>query len=225
MPRTAAFSLPATVGAVLALCLATALAPPVSAASVPFDKSWKVQRFSIFSGNDYDFNGSSMSVVSDGTVSIAYRPLAESAWGARAAQWAWSVTDGVPATDLTQKGGDDRNLALYFVFLPEADAKALQGASITRLLNEDAIRALVYVWGGDHARGDVLPSPYLGDRGKTVVLRGSGTGAHMENVDLAQDYARAFGGTPGALVGIAVSGDSDDTETRIDARLSDLAVD
>lgn len=59
----------------------------------------------------------------------------------------------MPATDLTQKGGDDRNLAVYFVFLPEAQARELQGASITRLLNEDAIRALVYVWGGDHGRG------------------------------------------------------------------------
>ena len=208
----------------LGLALSGAAALPLAAATVPFNDSWKVQRFSLFSGNDYGFNGSSLSVASDGTVSIAYRPLSQSAWGARKASWSWAVSEGVPPTDLTRKGGDDRNLALYFVFLPEGEAQALQGASITRLLGEDAIRALVYVWGGDHARGAVLPSPYLGARGKTVVLRGSGTGSHGESVDLAADYARAFGGMPGALVGIAVSGDSDDTNSRIDASVSGLAV-
>ncbi|MHA7876858.1 DUF3047 domain-containing protein [Roseivivax sp.] len=200
------------------------LAAPLQAAQVPFNDSWKVQRFSLFSGNDYGFGGDSLSVASDGTVSIAYRPLSEGAWGAESAGWSWSVSQGVPATDLTQKGGDDRNLALYFVFLPEARAEELKGASITRLLNEDDIRALVYVWGGDHARGAVLPSPYLGARGKTVVLRPAGTGSHRENVDLAADYARAFGGSPEALVGIAVSGDSDDTDSMIRADVSGLTV-
>ncbi len=210
----------------LALPLAALAAYPVSAASVPFSNdTWKVQRFSLFSGNDYDFEGDRLSVVSDGTVSIAYRPLAPENWDARRAEWSWQVSESVPATDLTRKGGDDRNLAVYFVFLPEAAAQDLQGASITRLLNEEAIRALVYVWGGDHARGDVLPSPYLGARGKTVVLRPSGTGQHGETVDLAADYARAFGdGAPGALVGIAVSGDSDDTDSRIEGAISGLAV-
>lgn len=71
----------------------------------------------------------------------------------------------------------------------------------------------------------MLPSPYLGERGKTVVLRAAGTGAHGEDIDLAADYARAFGSdAPGALVGIAVSGDSDDTESRIDASIRNLAV-
>ncbi|QFS82637.1 hypothetical protein FIU97_07445 [Roseivivax sp. THAF40] len=223
MPKIFRFSArPVLSGALLAASLAL----PVGAASVPFeDSAWKVQRFSLFSGNDYGFEGDSLSVASDGTVSIAYRPLAPANWGARSASWSWSVDASVPATDLTQKGGDDRNLAVYFVFLPEAQARELQGASITRLLNEDAIRALVYVWGGDHGRGDVLPSPYLGERGKTVVLRAAGTGAHGEDIDLAADYARAFGSdAPGALVGIAVSGDSDDTESRIDASIRNLAV-
>lgn len=208
--------------AAFALCLAAAL--PASAASVAFNDSWSVQRFSLFSGNEYGFNGSSLSVISEGSVSIAFRPLSEGAWGARRAAWRWSVSEGVPPTDLTRKGGDDRNLALYFVFLPRAEAQRLQGASIRQLLSEETIRALVYVWGGAHPRGAVLPSPYLGARGKTVVLRGSGTGSHAESVDLAADYARAFGGRPEALVGIAVSGDSDDTDSAIRGTIRNLTV-
>lgn len=209
---------------VVAAALTSLLALPAMAAPVPFDGSWKTQKFSLFSSNQYGFNGSSVSVVSDGSVSLAYRPLGTSYWGATSAQWAWRVDEGVPATDLRQKGGDDRNLALYFVFLPESEAQRLQGSSVRRLLNNDAARVLVYVWGGAHNRGAVLNSPYLGDRGKTIVLRGSGTGTASENVNLARDYGNAFGGGTAALVGVALSGDSDDTDTRIRAAISNLQV-
>ncbi|MCL3880751.1 DUF3047 domain-containing protein [Marivita sp. GX14005] len=204
-----------------AFCL-TAL--PVFAAPVAFDGAWKTQRFSLFSANSYGFNGGSLSVASDGSVSLAYRELPPGFANARSARWTWQVSEGVPATDLTRKGGDDRNLALYFVFLPASQAAALRGSSVRQLLTNDAARVLVYVWGGAHKRGAVLPSPYLGSRGKTVVLRGSGTGRASENVDLARDYARAFGGGDAALVGLAVSGDSDDTNSRIRASISDLRV-
>jgi len=113
---------------------------------------------------------------------------------------------------------------LYFVFLPKAEAQRLKGTKITRLLDNDAVRVLIYVWGGAHTRGAMLDSPYLGTRGKTVVLRGSGTGEAREAVDLQADYARAFGGPLTSLVGLAISGDSDDTDSRIAARISGLTL-
>lgn len=195
-----------------------------SAAPVSFDGSWKHQRFSLFSSNSYGFNGSSVSVKSDGAVSLAYRALDQQLWSATNARWAWQVNAGVPPTDLARKGGDDRNLAIYFVFLPKARAEQLKGAKVTKLLREETARVLVYVWGGDVRRGQVLASPYLGARGKTVVLRGAGTGAFNEDVDLARDFGRAFGGAPEALVGLAISGDSDDTDSRIQAVISNLQI-
>lgn len=201
----------------------TVLAMPALAAPVSFDGSWKTQKFSLFSSNKYGFNGNSVSVSSDGSVSLAYRRLDASYWDASSAQWSWRVDEGVPATDLRKKGGDDRNLALYFVFLPEDQAEALKGASVRKLLTNNAARVLVYVWGGAHNRGAVLSSPYLGNRGKTIVLRGSGTGSASENVNLARDYGNAFGGNA-ALVGVALSGDSDDTNSRIRASISGLRV-
>ena len=206
----------------LAIAL-TVLAMPALAAPVSFDGSWKTQKLSLFSSNKYGFNGNSVSVSSDGSVSLAYRRLDASYWDASSAQWSWRVDEGVPATDLRKKGGDDRNLALYFVFLPEDQAEALKGASVRKLLTNKAARVLVYVWGGAHNRGAVLSSPYLGNRGKTIVLRGSGTGSASENVNLARDYGNAFGGNA-ALVGVALSGDSDDTNSRIRASISGLRV-
>jgi hypothetical protein len=211
-------------GRLFAAALISVLALPAFAAPVSFDGSWKTQKFSLFSSNKYGFNGNSVSVSSDGSVSLAYRALDTGFWNATSAKWSWQVDEGVPATDLRKKGGDDRNLALYFVFLPQAEAQTLKGASVRKLLTNDAARVLVYVWGGAHKRGAVLGSPYLGNRGKTIVLRGSGTGKADENVNLARDYANAFGGSGAALVGVALSGDSDDTNSRIRASISGLSV-
>ncbi|MFK7938722.1 MAG: DUF3047 domain-containing protein [Roseovarius sp.] len=193
-----------------------------AAGPVTFDAAWKTQRFSLFSANSYGFNGNAVTLASDGAVSLAYRALDDTKWQAAGASWDWQVTEGVPATDLRPKGGDDRNIALYFVFLPPDEAERLKGSNVRKLLRNDAVRVLVYVWGGDHARGSMLDNPYLGPRGKTIVLRGSGTGSTSETVNLAQDYSRAFGSGDMALVGLALSGDSDDTDSRIRARVSNL---
>lgn len=205
--------------------LFAALALPAQAAGpVAFDKAWKEQGFSLFSGNDYRFGGAALDVASDASVSIAWRALPAAFRGVTRAGWAWSVSQSVPPTDLTRKGGDDRNLALYFVFVPKAQADGLQNAGLRKLLRNDQVRVLVYVWGGGHKRGAVLPSPYLDTRGKTVVLRGAGTGSHRESIDLAGDLTRAFGARDMALVGLAVSGDSDDTDSMIRGRISGLTL-
>lgn len=207
----------------LALPLLLAAAP-LAAEPISFN-GWTEQRFSLFQQVDYGFSGSRLSVSSDDAASMTYRRLPAGSWGATSANWSWAVSQSVPATDLTRKGGDDRNLSLYFVFLPEAEAQRIgEGGSIRSLLNNELARVLVYVWGGAHGRGDVLSSPYLGARGKTIVRRPSGTGNFSENVDLAGDYTRAFGGSAGALVGLAVSADSDDTNSTIRGEISGLSI-
>ncbi|RUS63580.1 DUF3047 domain-containing protein [Pseudorhodobacter sp. E13] len=211
--------------ALFAALIAATLAPAAHAESVAFDKSWTTQRFSLFSSNKYGFQGNAMSIASDGSVSLAYTRVKEALWGAKSAKWSWSVSQSVPATDLAKKGGDDRNASLYFVFLPEAEAKALGAkADVRKLLTSQSARVLVYVWGDNRGRGTALSSPYLGNRGKTILLRAAGTGKFSESVNLAADYKRAFGGQAGALVGLAVSADSDDTKTAIRASITGLAL-
>tara|TARA_R110002096_G_scaffold229063_6_gene418566 strand:- start:4255 stop:4908 length:654 start_codon:yes stop_codon:yes gene_type:complete len=209
----------------IASLIATLLASPAPAGPVPFDDTWSTQRFSLFSSNTYGFEGDAVSILSDGTVSMAYRQVEPAQWGAKRAAWGWEVSRSVPATDLTLKGGDDRNASLYFVFMPPQEARAL-GAKpgIRKLLTAESARVLVYVWGDNRARGTMLDSPYLGKHGKTIVLRKAGTGRYSEKVNLAADYARAFGGPAGALVGLAVSADSDDTDTTIRARITGLSL-
>lgn len=205
------------------LLIAVLTANPALAGPVSFSSGWNEQRLNLFRSNDYRF-GQQLGIVSDDAVSLAWTRLPRAEWGARAASWNWRVDQSVPPTDLARKGGDDRNISLYFVFLPEARANALDGANIRQLMGNDAVRILQYVWGGNHDRGQMLGSPYAPGQGVTVALRQAGTGAHAEQVDLTADFRRAFGAAPGALVGLAVSADSDDTDTAIRAAIGGLTL-
>ena len=192
------------------------------ASSVAFGDSWQEQRFSLFYSNDFGLKGDRLTVRSDGTVSLVWTRLPEGLWDSRNAAWQWRVDESVPPTDLTEKGGDDRNLALYFVFLPQGVAEQARDSDLKDLLDEPDVRVLMYVWGGKHPNGAILPTPYLGERGRTIIRRNAGTGTEREKADLAADYESAFGEPVQSLVGLAVSADSDDTDTRIEAAVSRL---
>lgn len=209
---------------VLAVTLALTAVPAI-AEPIRFTSDWREQSFPRLAANRYAAQGARLDIQSDQGVSVLYTALPESRWSGRQASWNWQVDQSVPPTDLRRKGGDDRNISVYFVFMDAASARrAGPNPRLRSLLGNRNARMLVYTWGGAHGRGDVLESPYLEARGRTMVLRGAGTGSHAETVDLAADYARIFGGAPEALVGIAVSADSDDTATAIRARISDMVI-
>ncbi len=165
-----------------------------------------------------------MEIISDGSVSMIFRAVPEDDWQANAASWAWSVSRSVVATDLTVKGVDDRNLALYFVFVDESRANALAGGSARRVFNDASTRTLVYVWGGDYPRETLLSSPFQLGQLMMVASRPATTGAFTESVDLLGDFQKAYGAEPGALIAIGVSADSDDTDGYIAGQISDLTL-
>lgn len=189
--------------------------------TVPFDGSWKEQGFFRLFTNDYFQRGSQLDVVSDGTVSMLWRPVGEAFRNAKSASWVWRVSKGVPATNLTVKGMDDRNLAIYFVFVDPDREPALTGKSVRRLLREESARGLIYVRGGTQKTGSIFTSPYS-LRLRTKVLRQAQMGQFLEMVDLEKDYRAAFGEDRGALVGLAISADSDDTNSEILASIGNL---
>ena len=200
------------------------MAGPASAQQIDFGSAWQEQRFAIFGSNDYALQGSSLGVRSDGTVSLLWRALPEGFAGTTQATWDWQVQTSVPPTDLSRKGGDDRNLALYFIFLPPEAAATARTAGVRALLDNPDVRVLMYIWGGSHAVGQIVPSPYLGARGRSMIRQNAGTGSASETVDLARDHQRAFGEAAQSLVGLAVSSDSDDTRTQIAAGIARLVL-
>lgn len=214
----------AVIGGVGGLALMQAFAPsPVRAAVLAFDGEWEALTFRRIPATTYELAGQVLRVRAEASSSVIYRAVPEALRGVGRASWRWSVTRSVPATDLGRKGGDDRNLSLYFVFMDAAAAARVRpGTALTRLMSNRSARSLLYVWGGGHAQGAAIPSPYFRGRGTSIVLRPAGTGAHRETVDLRADHARLFGAVPEVLVGIAVSSDSDDTSSVVEAEISDL---
>lgn len=230
MPR-ASLSRPLVPRAPLvALALALAFftppqAPALAQTPVPFGPSleaagWDAITFRGIPATAFRADGAdTLAVVAERSSSVIAKRLPASAFDATRAAWRWRVDEGPPATDLARRGGDDRALALYFAFAPEADRSAAEAgrSSLRSLLLTGRGRLLVYVFGGDGERGRIIENPYTRGRGVYVIRRPAGAqaGAWLsEEVDLARDYRAAFGEEPGILVGLAVASDSDDTGGR-----------
>lgn len=203
------------------LLLGTSAAASQEAAPIEFDGDWREQGFFRLFSNRYVQRGAQLDVLSNGTVSMLWRPVEEVQRQSRRAAWTWRVSEGVRPTDLSVRGEDDRNLAIYFVFVAPDRASRLNPDRPRRILRENSARALVYVWGGDDMRGELVPSPYS-DRLMTMVLRDAAPGQYAESVDLLEDYRRAFREEPGVLIGLAITADSDDTNGRIRASIANL---
>jgi len=208
----------------IAACLA---APPAMAEALRFEPGlpgWSAVAFPGIAPARFTAAGDdTLLVATDSGAGLLWRPLSGATRQTRIARWRWRVDEGVAATDLTQRGADDRALGVYFVFgdRPAGTSSAME------LLASPSVTTLVYVFGGDKARGSVLPSPHMGARGKFIVLRPAATPKQIwfdETVELAADYARAFGRAMPALIGVAISSDSDDTRARNRAGVQGMVI-
>jgi hypothetical protein len=165
-----------------------------------------------------------LEVTTDAAAGLLWGALGGALRHGRAARWRWRVYEGVPPTDLTRRGADDRALGVYFIFGERTDAA--QGP--LAVLGSPSVCALVYVFGGNRPRGEIVPSPHMGARGKFIILRPADASKGVwldERVEIAKDYVRAFGRPPPLLLAVAISSDSDDTRMRNRALIEAFAID
>lgn len=230
MPRPKALSrrsiLTMVAGMLAAPALLTRPQNAKAMTSISFS-DWQSWTFRGIPPTDFALGGGTLNITASQSSSVVYGIVPTAARDAAQASWQWQVAQSVEPTNLAVRGGDDRAIALYFVFV-DADTAARFGdstPSMSRLLGMRGGRTLIYVWGGNAARGAVLDSPYLRGRGKTVVLRPAGTGGWTdETVDLSADHQRAFGSTRQTLIAIGVSSDSDDTGSTNQAAIRNLSL-
>lgn len=208
------------------LVLAAALTPAAAEAIrfAPGLPGWTVVTFPRIAPAQFAAtDDGALAISTDTAAGMLWHPLTGPARQANKARWRWRVDEGVAATDLTRRGADDRAIGLYFVFSDRPEPAATPMETLT----SPAVTTLVYVFGGDRPRGSVIASPHMGGRGKFIALRAADAPKrvwHDESVDLAGDYARAFGRSMPALIGVAISSDSDDTRARNRARVQGLVV-
>jgi hypothetical protein len=142
--------------------------------------------------------------------------------------WRWRVDDGPPPTRLDRRGGDDRALSVTIGFGDwPARANAWQRTQHAVAQANAGGRplpraALVFVWGGTGEERRGFESPYMAGLGRVWVLRPAHAPRGIwkqERVDLRALWRDSFGGVAPAVEKIAISVDSDDTGSRVEARI------
>jgi hypothetical protein len=132
--------------------------------------------------------------------------------------WEWRTAALVPGADNRDKSREDAPLRVMVAFdgdvatLPEderkrlARAKALSG-------REAPFATLMYIWTDQVAVGTVIPSAHTSQVKMLAVASGPGGLGNWQAVqrNLVDDYRKAFGADPGAVLGVAVMTDTDNT--------------
>lgn len=189
---------------------------------------WKENTFSDIPATEYLVKADgTILIIANQSSSILHRRLSPKEREGTALAWEWRVQDPVPPTDLTQKGEDDRAVAVHIWF---KDKKGGLFAGIKRSLAKLSGRslrgkAISYTWGGTQEPGTVLENPFMKGDGVIIVLRGeeAPTGKWIrERVDFMADFEAAFGYRPDPPKGIAISGDSDNTGVMSRASVRDI---
>ena len=135
-------------------------------------------------------------------------------------RWMWRVDDLYERARPHTRRGDDYPLRIYVMFQydPENTGffRKIQIKRMRDTLGEHIpVRSLCYVWAGSAAEGAWFQSPYFGDESMTLVKR---AGAEQlgqwfkEEVNVLEDYRRAFGHQPPSMAWVAIMNDSDNTK-------------
>lgn len=142
--------------------------------------------------------------------------------------WRWRVDHGTPPTRLDRRGGDDRSIAVTIGFAGWPDRASAWQRTQHAVAQANAggrplpRAALVFVWGGTGQEPRGFESPYMAGLGRVFVLRAADAPHGVwkeERVNLPALWRETFGGQVPPVEKIAVSVDSDDTGSRVEARI------
>lgn len=135
-------------------------------------------------------------------------------------RFSWKVPELIADADIATRDADDSPVRIVLAFEGDRNRLSAKNAMLSELAltltgEEMPYATLMYVWCNKRAPGTVITSART-DRVRTIVVE---TGSRKLNQwldyerDIRADYERAFGEAPGALVGVAVMTDSDNTRT------------
>lgn len=138
--------------------------------------------------------------------------------------FSWKVPMMIAGADMTQRDSDDSPVRVLLAFDGDRSRFSAKNAMLSELalaLTGEPLpyATLMYVWGTHSAPESVVINPRT-DRIRKLVLESGparlGRWLDYER-DIRADYEKAFGEAPGALVGIAIMTDSDNTRQKAKA--------
>jgi hypothetical protein len=147
-------------------------------------------------------------------------------------RFSWQVDALIPEADMRQRETEDSPVRLVLAFdgdRQKFSAKNAMLSELTRsLTGEDLPYAtLMYVWSNELPMGTVIVNPRTDRVRKIVVDSGA---AHLQQWrhherQIAADFEKAFGEAPGALRGLAIMSDSDNTQSQSRAWYGEIRLD
>ena len=139
-------------------------------------------------------------------------------------RFSWKVPALIEQADLATRERDDAPVRLVLAFEGDRSRFSAKDAALSELalaLTGEPLpyATLMYVWCNKRAPGTVITSPRTNRIRKLVVESGAARLNQWLDYErhIRADYERVFGEKPGALVGIAIMTDSDNTRSRASA--------
>ena len=139
-------------------------------------------------------------------------------------RFSWKVPELLSECDIGNPEVDDSPVRILLTF--EGDRSKFSGknalaSELAQLLLGEPLpyATLVYVWSRQHPLESVILSPRT-DRVRSIVVESGGVNLNKwldYKRNIRADFERAFGETPGALLGIAIMTDSDNTQSKTSA--------
>ncbi len=135
-------------------------------------------------------------------------------------RFSWNVPALIPGADMARREAEDSAVRIVLVFEGDRSRFSPRDAMLSELARaltgeELPYATLMYVWCNQRPTESVIENPRTSRIRKLVVESGS---AHLGRWldyerDIRADYERVFGEKPGALVGVGLMTDTDNTHT------------
>ncbi|MGO1117745.1 DUF3047 domain-containing protein [Rhodovibrionaceae bacterium A322] len=170
-----------------------------------------------------------ISIESQDGVSFIYRKLSDREQQSRTLSWSWRVNKEVPATDPASRSEDDRSLAVHLWFPDDSEPDFWQaiGSQLKGLFGVPRIgKVLTYTYGGIGKQRQLFTNPHLEPEGRIFLLQPSGRPIQTwvkEEIDLKADFAQAFQQPYKAPKYLALSADSDNSDSQSAGLIADLS--
>jgi hypothetical protein len=194
---------------------------------LPFDKSKKDTIYSASREDGFtclkaESGGSSSAILCNREFDVYKYPVV---------RWKWKVSNVYKKGDISRKEGNDSPARLYVAFKYDPE----KAGFFTRLKYSFAKNrygqyppryALCYIWANRSHKRRIIPSPGFGELKYVILEEGSGNAGKWrdEEVNVLEDFKKAFGKMPPAMAAISFMDDSDDTGESSTAWLSSLEV-
>jgi hypothetical protein len=139
-------------------------------------------------------------------------------------RFSWKVPELIAGSDLAVREADDSPVRIVLVFEGDRSRFSPRDQLLSELARavtgeELPYATLMYVWCNQREPGTVIPSPRT-ERIRRLVVESGATSLDRwldYERDIRADYEKAFGEPPGALVGIGLMRDSDNTRSTTNA--------